>query len=271
MLIYTQPPAGSGSSDGRDAISSRRVAPASKSISISITRTPPARSSSIQHGRRCVVQSRFTVSTANSLTLPTGNSFHQTPTDSYTTPQTLLSLESIFDPDTQPPTAPQTGLTSRTLVDHSVLYTQPPPLPPPVPPGWSGLTPLREIGPSSGPASDDEDELDPLAASAIGPWDNMFSLAEAARLKQDGHLLREQKTLPFDYPPADGADTTKRRKRRKTQAGMSDDELLEMKRALPMLRGNQEHAFKDAIEMGICSLEKGRELYDMYVTRSTRK
>ena len=96
----------------------------------------------------------------------------------------------------------------------------------------------------------------------------MFSLAEAARLKQDGHLLRESKIHPFDFSTRDfdgSPDNSrgKKRKRMKMGTGMNDDEFLEMKRALPMQWGNQVHAFKDAIEMGICTVEKGRELFDL--------
>ncbi len=98
----------------------------------------------------------------------------------------------------------------------------------------------------------------------MGPWDNMFSLAEAARLKQDGHLVREPKTHSFDFATDDTpGGPRKKRKRNNTRTGMSEDEFLEMKRALPMQRGNQVHAFKDAIELGICSLDKGRELFDL--------
>lgn len=90
----------------------------------------------------------------------------------------------------------------------------------------------------------------------------MFSLAEAARLKQDGHLLREStsKSHPFEFD-----DGPRRKKRKGGTTGMSDDEFLEMKRALPMQKGNQVHAFKDVVEMGICTVEKARELYDLYV------
>ncbi len=44
---------------------------------------------------------------------------------------------------------------------------------------------------TSAQASDEEDDEDPLDPGAIlAPWDNMLSLAEAARLQADGHIVR---------------------------------------------------------------------------------
>lgn len=196
-----------------------------------------------------------------------GSNFHPTPPEAYTTPQTLLSLESIFDPNvnTQPNPSPQRRFSPNT----EVLYSRPLPGSSSVPSWIKVPSPARDTLPSSAQASDDEDENDPLTASAMGPWDNMFSLAEAARLKQDGHLVRENKGHPFDFAIGDhedagtGARKLRKKRKRKAQTGMSDDEFLEMKRALPMRKGNQVHAFKDVIELGICSLEKGKELYEL--------
>ncbi|CAD6573450.1 MAG: hypothetical protein TREMPRED_000828 [Tremellales sp. Tagirdzhanova-0007] len=125
-------------------------------------------------------------------------------------------------------------------------------------------SPKRDPHLSSAAGSEDEDDSDPLTASANGPWDNMFSLAEAARLKQDGHVLRRPKYPKSVYQDGSGADQPSR-KRKKIQPGMSDDEHPEIKRTLPMQRGNQVHAYKDVIDLGICSAEEGRELFNLFM------
>lgn len=135
-----------------------------------------------------------------------------------------------------------------------MLYSRPTPSEP----TWSAPPPLDRTA-SSLQGSDDEDDEDPLTGTVIGPWDNMFSLAEAARLTQDGHVTRDE-SFASGSRAVDGDQP--RRKRRKTKDGMSGDELLEMKRALPLQRGSHVHAFQDPVELGMCSLEKAKELYD---------
>ena len=220
--------------------------------------------------------------------LASGSNFHPTPSESFTTPQTAMSIESLFDhtphhnpsphrpysdgppPDVhssrvlqRPQSHPQSQLPSRSQI-QPLLQPQPQsqsqgalswarPRP---------SSPKRDPHLSSAAGSEDEDDSDPLTASANGPWDNMFSLAEAARLKQDGHVLRRPKYPKSVYQDGSGADQPSR-KRKKIQPGMSDDEHPEIKRTLPMQRGNQVHAYKDVIDLGICSAEEGRELFNL--------
>lgn len=135
--------------------------------------------------------------------------------------------------------------------------------------------------------SDDED--DPLEPSAV-IYNNMLSLAEAARLKADGHqegdaeppLLAEPppRTHPFDYdldepdeptsspprpdhphPSSLSRSHSQSQSRPRKRARLDDPQL---RRALPMQRGDNTQ-FRNPVEMGFCSPEKGRELFDLFM------
>lgn len=130
-------------------------------------------------------------------------------------------------------------------------HTTRPPSRPPSHGGRTGLsTPLLDI------QSDDEDE--PLEPSAV-IYNNMLSLAEAARLKADGHLegdtlppssKRPRPPHPFNYDIG--------HKRAKNGDSM-------LKRALPMQRGDHVNRFKSPMEMGFCSAKKGEELFNLFM------
>lgn len=139
------------------------------------------------------------------------------------------------------------------------------------------------------PSSSEEEDPDPAIASASfpGPWRSMLSLAEAARLKADNQLTKEEaegegaadsgkggvrdgakngdrgdggkdvrpKAHPFDYGP--GPD-----KKRRRSTMLLDDENTGLKGALPLLRGSQRHAYRDPVELGIISEGRGRELFE---------
>lgn len=110
--------------------------------------------------------------------------------------------------------------------------------------------------------SDDEDD-DPLEPHAI-IYNNMLSLAEAARLKADGHLeendrpprkrdARGREQMPFDFT----VDAESRKRPRRDDGLRKSDPLLQ--------RGNHVHAFKHPIELGFCSEAKGRQLFQIFM------
>lgn len=156
----------------------------------------------------------------------------------------------------------------------------------PQPPLWrTGSNESAERGrraPPSPPAdtpvlpSDDED--DPLEPSAV-IYNNMLSLAEAARLKADGHLDDDDQAIllaqrppprshPFDYDlddrnsasPSSRDPQTAHGRPRKRQR-LEDPQL---RRALPMQRGDNTQ-FRNPVEMGFCTPEKGKALFDLFM------
>ena len=122
---------------------------------------------------------------------------------------------------------------------------------------------------STAPGSDEEDEdpLDPTQMNA--PFDNMLSLAEAARLKADGHMTDQPKPrspvkrpsshMPFDF--GSPSHPNKSKKRRSTRQGAELELGLEM--PYPVERGDTLHAFPDVVDLGYCSAEKGRQMVDL--------
>lgn len=120
---------------------------------------------------------------------------------------------------------------------------------------------------STAPGSDDEDE-DPLNSNQLNaPFDNMLSLAEAARLKADGHMTDQPKPrspvkrppshIPFDF----GSPGHPNKKRRSTRQGAELELGLEM--PYPVERGDKLHAFPDVVDLGYCSVEKGKQMVDL--------
>lgn len=120
---------------------------------------------------------------------------------------------------------------------------------------------------STAPGSDEEDE-DPLNPTQMNaPFDNMLSLAEAARLKADGHMTDQPKSrspvkrpsshLPFDF----GSPGHPNKKRRSTRQGAELELGLEM--PYPVERGDTLHAFPDVMDLGYCTEEKGRQMVDL--------
>jgi hypothetical protein len=99
------------------------------------------------------------------------------------------------------------------------------------------------------------------------PFDNMLSLAEAARLKADGHMndlpknkspvKRPASNMPFDF----GSPGHPSKKRRSTRAGAELELGLQM--PYPVERGDKMHAFPDVVDLGYCTTEKGKELVDL--------
>lgn len=101
------------------------------------------------------------------------------------------------------------------------------------------------------------------------PFDNMLSLAEAARLKADGHLTDQPKArspvkrpsshLPFDF----GSPGHPNKKRRATRKGAELELGLEM--PYPVERGDKLHAFPDVVELGYCTESKAKQLVELWV------
>lgn len=146
-------------------------------------------------------------------------------------------------------------------------------------PSFLNAEPASKIKRPASPSSSEEEDPDPAIASATfpGPWRSMLSLAEAARLKADNQLTKEEaegdankrapsrearedgggpKRHPFDY--GQGPD----KKRRKSNLGTVEDENTGLRGALPLLRGSQRHAYRDPVELGIIGEGRGRELFE---------
>lgn len=118
----------------------------------------------------------------------------------------------------------------------------------------------------SGLQSEDEED-EPMAPHAV-IYNNMLNLAEAARLKADGHLEQNDplprkrdargsdRRLPFDYTVDD--DNGPRRK-----SARIDNRSAKL--GLPLQRGSHVHAFKNPIELGFCSAERGKQLFEIFM------
>lgn len=111
---------------------------------------------------------------------------------------------------------------------------------------------------STAPGSEDEDDHDQVVPTA--PFDNMLSLAEAARLKADGHLSDKglSPRKHFDY----GSPEVSIKKRKLSR-------LRDMELDMPMVmeRGDRPHAYADAVDLGYCSEEQGKQLVELQVRR----
>lgn len=120
-------------------------------------------------------------------------------------------------------------------------------------PIWRDYEPEREpeshsVEPGSASLSDAESD-GPLEPPAI-VYNNMLSLAEAARLREDGSY-DEGRTLPPSSIVEHGAKRGRRDSR--------DSLIL---RAAPQQRGS--HAgFKDPIDLGWCSAAQGERLFNV--------
>lgn len=133
---------------------------------------------------------------------------------------------------------------------------------PPIENGTKWEPPVENGSTAPGSDDDDEDPLNPTQMNA--PFDNMLSLAEAARLKADGHMDQSKRSpmkrpasnIPFDFDSPGHA-----KKRRSTRVGTELELGLEM--PYPVERGDKMHAFPDVIDLGYCTEEKGRELVEL--------
>lgn len=114
----------------------------------------------------------------------------------------------------------------------------------------------------------DEDEDEPLEPSAV-IFNNMLSLAEAARLKADGHYekdtdltpeevkrqsLAKSRTHLFDYT-VEGDERSRKRARLSGDAGSAHAKVMHLQRP------DYIHPFPDPVEKGIVTEEEGRELF----------
>ncbi|KLT44131.1 hypothetical protein CC85DRAFT_283918 [Cutaneotrichosporon oleaginosum] len=112
------------------------------------------------------------------------------------------------------------------------------------------------LPPDSGAPSDDED--DPLEPSAV-IYNNMLSLAEAARLKADGQDGEEE--APTIHPPPKVFNYDLEPGRPRKKARLSDPQL---RRALPIQRGDNTQ-WRNPVQMGFCSEARGRALFDLFM------
>ncbi|BEI86267.1 hypothetical protein CcaverHIS002_0605540 [Cutaneotrichosporon cavernicola] len=110
--------------------------------------------------------------------------------------------------------------------------------------------------PDSGAPSDDED--DPLEPSAV-IYNNMLSLAEAARLKADGQDGEEESPAIQPRPQLFNYDLSPGPPRKK--ARLADPQL---RRALPTQRGDNTQ-WHNPVQMGFCIDSKGRALFNLFM------
>ncbi|CAD6587362.1 MAG: hypothetical protein TREMPRED_004729 [Tremellales sp. Tagirdzhanova-0007] len=146
-------------------------------------------------------------------------------------------------------------------------------LPKPWSPSSISLPPFSSV-PYSGHAaeSEDEDDIDLLAPSVVtAPWDKMLSLAEVARLRADGQIFpddgqllsnatdeetRQARNHPFDY------DTPKEDSRKRRRSGIGDHKTQpEIPSSSPWQ--SHTHASQDPVELGLCTLQRGKQLFDL--------
>lgn len=205
----------------------------------------------------------------------------------YPTPQAMLALQTLFNPvqgqagpSTIPPTPTsvpwppmfqqppvlQQPLQQQTL--HQQPIHQPPPLQPPAPQS-SRLQPPSRV--PSDPSDDDDEDEDPMTNNTHRDWDNMFYLAEAARLEQDGHVgPGEKEAEPSLLAPALGkrrmTNTSESSNQRRKRSKMTADlDFAEVKRNLPLQRGDFVRNFQDCIELGYCDEATARDSFRSYV------
>ncbi|WOO78184.1 Transcriptional activator of proteases prtT [Vanrija pseudolonga] len=118
----------------------------------------------------------------------------------------------------------------------------------------------------------DEDEDEPLEPSAV-IFNNMLSLAEAARLKADGHYEKDSDLTPeevkrqslaksrthlFDYT-VEGDERSRKRARLSGDAGSAHAKVMHLQRP------DYIHPFPDPVEKGIVTEDEGRELFQTFM------
>ncbi|WWC86390.1 uncharacterized protein L201_001266 [Kwoniella dendrophila CBS 6074] len=149
-----------------------------------------------------------------------------------------------------------------TAANTDALQDQPPgPL---GPPAW-GAPPHPPRRADSPNISDEEESIDPLkSAYAAAPWANMLHLAEAARLKADYHIGGDEQGRPKVVSPAFETldDPPRARKRPRTKSGVDEKSPTHIS-----LNGRGHHGSPDPVDLGWCTLEKGKHLFDLFFER----
>ncbi|KIR74926.1 hypothetical protein I310_01200 [Cryptococcus deuterogattii CA1014] len=104
------------------------------------------------------------------------------------------------------------------------------------------------------------------ADQTIAPLGNMLSLAEAARLKADAHIVRQETPDSAHTAMTLSLDTHVERpiKKARFEGDVDDKTRGELKL---VQRGN--HSFPDPVDLGWCSLSKGKELFGLLRSRSS--
>lgn len=104
-------------------------------------------------------------------------------------------------------------------------------------------------------------DVDLFAADqTTAPLGNMLSLAEAARLNADTHIVRQEALDSARTPMTLSLDTHVERpiKKARFEGGVDDKTKGELR---IIERGN--HSFPDPVDLGWCSLSKGKELFGL--------
>ncbi|KIR69390.1 hypothetical protein I314_00501, partial [Cryptococcus bacillisporus CA1873] len=102
------------------------------------------------------------------------------------------------------------------------------------------------------------------ADQTIAPLGNMLSLAEAARLKADAHIVRQETPDSAHTAMTLSLDTHVERPIKKTRFEGDVDDKIRGELKL-VQKGN--HSFPDPVDLGWCSLSKGKELFGLFFDR----
>ncbi|WVF70335.1 hypothetical protein IAT40_005125 [Kwoniella sp. CBS 6097] len=123
---------------------------------------------------------------------------------------------------------------------------------------------------SDGDDNDDNDNVrvDPLKpAHAAAPWANMLHLAEAARLKADSHVARDdasnEAVIVTSAPDDHHLDGTRPLKRARTRS----EGVGQMSPAHGLLRERSKHLLGDPVDQQWCTEQQGKELFDLFFER----
>lgn len=98
------------------------------------------------------------------------------------------------------------------------------------------------------------------ADQTIAPLGNMLSLAEAARLKADAHIVRQENPDSAHTAMTLSLDTHVERPIKKARFEGDVDDKIRGELKL-VQRGNR--SFPDPVDLGWCSLSKGKELFGL--------
>ena len=189
---------------------------------------------------------------------------HNSIPDEFPQSQQMLSMDSFINPSQ----SISSGMPTPAPLDPFYSRSQ-------ATPSWPPLVPIKPPTPPKPPSdpSDDEDP-DPITNNTMRDWDNMFYLAEAARLEADGHVvpgdIKPEGSLSSGKRPA-GSETgtgPEAKRRRQSKAADDEDEFAEIKRNLPLQRGELLHRWKDCVGLGYCDTEKAKQMYTLFMEGS---
>ncbi|OCF41603.1 hypothetical protein I317_04615 [Kwoniella heveanensis CBS 569] len=178
------------------------------------------------------------------------------------TPSTSLSIDALFRPqadDKQPgnPPALKAARDDPSLAGNHHGHRP-----------WDHQSAIAGPVSIASPAvSEDDVRVDPLRpAHAAAPMANMLHLAEAARLKADSHVARDDvanEAVTVTSASYDHLDASRPTKRARTRSGGVDH----MVPAHGLLRERSKHLLGDPVDQQWCTEQQGKELFDLFFER----